>query len=131
MKNQKIKQSTKNLKLWVIAWTLSTALATFGPKFIWEGQAILTALGILLNTAIGAGMILSNIRHLKSMDELQRKIHLDAMGIALGVGVVGGLSYSMMDTTNLIANNAEISHLVILISLTYMAGILIGNKQYK
>ena len=76
-------------------------------------------------------MILTNIKHINSMDDLQRKIQLDAMGIALGVGVVGGLSYSLLDTTNLISKDAEISFLVILISITYMLGLLIGTKRYK
>ena len=53
------------------------------------------------------------------------------MGIALGVGIVGGLSYSLLDTTNLITQDAEISFLIILIALTYMAGIIIGQKRYK
>ena len=53
------------------------------------------------------------------------------MGLALGVGVVGGLSYSLLDTTNVISHNAEISFLVILISLTYLISVLIGLKRYK
>ena len=36
-----------------------------------------------------------------------------------------------MDTTNLVPFDAEISHIVILISFTYMAGILFGNRKYK
>ncbi len=72
-------------------------------------------------------MILANIRHLKGIDELQRKIQLEAMGIALGLAVMAGLAYSSLDQTNIISYNAEISHLVILIGVTYMAGILIEN----
>ena len=52
------------------------------------------------------------------------------MALALGVGVVGGLSYSLLDTTNLIAQDAEISYLVILIALTYLASVVIGQKRY-
>ena len=76
-------------------------------------------------------MILVNIKHLNGLDELQKKIQLEAMGIALGVGIVGGLSYSLLDTTNLITQDAKISFLIILIALTYMAGIIIGQKRYK
>ena len=53
------------------------------------------------------------------------------MGIALGVGVVGGLSYSLLDQSNVITQDAEIGFLVMLISLTYMIGTLIGQKRYK
>ena len=125
------KKVVKKLALWTILWTGSMALATFGPKFIWNESVLLTIAAVIINLLFGAGMILTNIKHINSMDDLQRKIQLDAMGIALGVGVVGGLSYSLLDTTNLISKDAEISFLVILISITYMLGLLIGTKRYK
>jgi hypothetical protein len=75
-------------------------------------------------------MILMNIKHINSLDDLQKKIHLDAMGIALGVGIVGGLTYTLLDITNLITQDAEISFLVIFITLTYLIALLIGQKRY-
>ena len=65
------------------------------------------------------------------MDEMQQRIQLESMAWALGVGVFGGLTYSLFDITNLIASDAEIAFLVIGISFTYMAGIAIGNLRYK
>ena len=135
MKNQdwktQNKKNTKNLALWPMAWTLSMALATFGPKFIWEGDNMLTIIGIILNVLLGVGMIFANSRHLNGLDDLQKKIQLEGMAIALGVGIVGGLSYSLLDTTNLISQDAEISHLVILILLTHMFSVFIGQNRYK
>lgn len=137
MKNQNENWATLNRKntvwlaYWTIAWTASMALAAFGPKYLWAGNTALTILAILLNLGLGLGMILANIRHLKGLDELQQKIQLEAMGIALGVGVVGGLSYSLLDTTNVMQGDAEISVLVILIGLTYLASVVIGQIRYK
>ena len=129
--SSRTKKNTINLAFWTISWTLSMALATFGPRYLWESGSILTILAILINAGFGVGMILANVRHMKGLDELQQKIQLEAMGIALGVGVVGGLSYSLLDVTNVIETDAEISFLVILIGLTYMAGIIIGQVRYK
>lgn len=129
--NTRVKKNTKNLGLWTMAWVLSMAIATFGPKFIWESETVLTVAGIILNALLGVGMILANIRHLNSLDDLQKKIQLEGMAIALGVGIVGGLSYSLLDTTNIITQDAEISYLVILISLTYLVSVFIGQKRYK
>jgi hypothetical protein len=42
--NTKIKKSTKKLTLWGMLWTGSMALATFGPKFIWDENVTLTIL---------------------------------------------------------------------------------------
>lgn len=125
------RKNTLNLALWTGAWVITMAISTFGSLLIWKGNNTFTALAILLNFLVGIGMILANIRHLKGLDELQRKIQLEAMGIALGLAVVAGLAYSSLDQTNIISYDAEISHLVILIGVTYMAGILIGNSRYR
>lgn len=129
--NTQSKKTIKKLAIWTMLWVFSLAVATFGPKFIWDENVALTVLAVVLNALFGLAMILINIKHINSLDELQKKIQLDAMGVALGVGVVGGISYSVLDITNLITQDAEISFLVILISLTYMIGILIGQKRYK
>ena len=129
--NTQTKKNTINLAIYTALWTVSLAIATFGPIFFWEGNKTLTFIGVVVNAIFGVLMILVNIKHLNGLDELQKKIQLEAMGIALGVGIVGGLSYSLLDTTNLITQDAEISFLIILIALTYMAGIIIGQKRYK
>ena len=76
-------------------------------------------------------MIVANKNHLKGLDEMQQKIQLDAMAISLGVGIVCGISYSLLDQTNLISYDAEISHLIILMGLTYSAGTIIGRNRYQ
>lgn len=129
--NTQNEKNIKKLAIWTMLWTSSMALATFGPKFIWDENVALTVLAVIINALLGVGMILINIKHINSLDDLQKKIQLDAMGIALGVGVVGGLSYTLLDITNLITKDAEISFLVIFISLTYLVGLLIGQKRYQ
>jgi len=69
-------------------------------------------------------------QHPARLDELQQKIQLEAMGLALGVAVVVGLAYSSLDVTNVIPWDAEISNLVILVALTYIAGVFIGQRRY-
>ncbi|WP_224487915.1 hypothetical protein [Robertkochia flava] len=123
-------KNTVRLAVWTGAWVVSMALAAFGPKFVWNENKTLSVLAILLNVSMGIMMILANRTLIKGMDELQRKIQIDAMAISLGVGVVGGLAYSLLDTTNVIPWDAEISFLVVLISVTYMIGIFVNQKRY-
>tara|TARA_B110000285_G_scaffold174479_1_gene195634 strand:- start:297 stop:704 length:408 start_codon:yes stop_codon:yes gene_type:complete len=129
--NKEIKANNNNLKLWSVLWVVSMAITTFGRIFIWEENTALNILTILINLGFGVGMILANRKYINALDDLQKKIQTDAMGIALGVGVVGGLSYSLLDQSNVITQDAEIGFLVMLISLTYMIGTLIGQKRYK
>ncbi len=126
----RVKQEAVKLGYWTLAWVLSTALVAFGPMFMWDARG-LTVAAIALNVLLGAGMIRANKHHLESLDELQQKIQLQAMGLTLGVTLVAGLAYSMLDTTNLIASDAEISFLIILMGLTYMTTLLFLNRKYR
>lgn len=124
-------KNTLVLFYWTLAWVLATALVAFGPEFIWHSSKPLTILAILLNVGIGFGMIFAVKRHLKGLDEMHQKIQLDAMAVSLGVGLVLGLAYSSLDTKNLIPFDAEISHLVILMSLTYCLAIYFGIRKFR
>ena len=65
-----------------------------------------------------------------NLDELQRKIHLESLALTLGLAIVVGLSYSLLDVTNLINYDAEISNLVIFIGLTYLVLVTINSRRY-
>lgn len=115
---------------WTGAWVVTMALATFGPTRVWQAPS-LTLLVILANLAIGLGMIWANVRHLDTLDEMMRRIQLEAMALALGVGVVVGLSYALLDSTDLIATDADIAILVMLIGVTYLGGTAVGCWRYR
>ena len=124
------RRNTIRLGIWTGAWLLSMAAAVFGPIFVWESRAV--SLGaIIVNVGLGIGMMIANKRHLDGLDELQRKIQLDAMALALGLGLVLGLGYSAMDIANVIEFDAEISFLVMMIGAIYLIGVLLGRRKYR
>lgn len=125
------RKNVRHLAYWTGSWVLTMAIVAFGPALIWNYNTSITILFILINTFIGIGMLLMNRKYLNALDEMHRKVNMDAMAIALGVGVVGGMSYSMLDIANVVLFDAEISHLVILIGLTYFIGVVIGYIRYK
>jgi hypothetical protein len=124
-------RNTVRLGFWTLGWVATMAVANFGPKFLWGHNESFTVVAILINMAVGAGMILANKRHLQGLDEMHQKIQLEAMALSLGVGLIVGLSYSNLDVTNIISADAEISHVVILMGLTYLAGVIVGNRKYR
>jgi hypothetical protein len=127
-------RNTKNTLVvfyWTIAWVLTTALVKFGNEYVWHSNGLLTGLAILLNVVIGFGMVLAVKRYLMGLDEMQQKIQMDAMALSLGVGLVIGLGYQSMGQTNLIPFDAEVSHMIMLMSLTYIVGILAGLRKYR
>ncbi|MGY8968604.1 MAG: hypothetical protein ACKVHT_08900 [Flavobacteriales bacterium] len=124
-------KNTKELRLWTLSWTLSMAIATFGPQFLWNEESVGTLLAIIVNLILGIRMILANRKFINSGDELQKKIHLESLGLTLGLAVIVGLSYSLLDQKNLISGDAEISVLVLFIGITYLVTMTINNRKYK
>ena len=123
--------SEAKVAYWGLAWLLATAGATFGPELLWGYGTLITSIGIAIQLALGFGMIWAFKGVLLAMDELQRLIQLEAISLALGVGVVVGVSYELLEDIKLITFQPEISHLIILITLTYSFGLFLGNRRYQ
>lgn len=133
MKSMKLERNkrVRKLAVWTWSWVATMAIATFGPAYIWDHHPFLTPFAITVNFANGILMILANRDLFNHFDELEKKIHLESLGITLGLAVVIGLSYSLLDTTDLIRQNAEIGFLVMFIGVTYMISVFINSRRYK
>jgi UDP-N-acetylmuramyl pentapeptide phosphotransferase/UDP-N-acetylglucosamine-1-phosphate transferase len=124
------KKSRVQLGFWTLSWLVTLALATFGPKFIWDDHSIFTILAVVVNLVNGVLMILANRKMFNHYDELERKIHLESMGLTLGLAIIVGLTYSLLDQTNLIQSEAEIGLLVGFIGISYLIALLINRRRY-
>ncbi len=116
---------------WNGAWAAATALMSFGPKFLWNKSLGFTLLAVGLDIAVGVGMILANKKYLAELDEFQRKVQLNSMGITLGVGLIAGVPLSVMDAYHVIPFHADIAHLSILMALTFLVSNLYGTWRYR
>ena len=103
----------------------------FGPKFLWNRALVFTLLAVGLDVAVGVGMILANKNYLAGLDELQRKVQLDSMGITLGVGLIAGAPISVLDAYDVIPFHADIAYLLILMALTFGVANLYGTRRYR
>ncbi len=124
-------RNTAQLRWWAAAWCASTALAAFGPKLLWDFNTPLTVAAVLINLSVGIGMIMATTRYLRGLDEMQQKIFLNAGTLTLGVGLVCGLSYDLLEDVRLIGFEPAISHLVILMALTFVASTIYGHGRYR
>jgi len=122
---------TKSLALWTGLWLVTTAIASFGPTLAWNGNVLLTGIAIAISVAAGWLMVKANIKHVLAQDEMQQRIALEAMGLTLGMTLIAGIGYSLLDTSNLIHNDAEISVLVIFMGLAYLANLLLAQRRYS
>jgi peptidoglycan/LPS O-acetylase OafA/YrhL len=110
---------------------VTTALMAFGPRFLWNRSTVFTLAAVALDMAVGVGMILANKRYLAELDDLQRKVQLNSMGITLGVGLIVGVPFSVMDSYHMIPFHADIAFLLIVMALTFAASNLYGTRRYR
>lgn len=134
----KMKQERKKriiqLAVWTWSWVGTLAIATLGPKFIWNEHSVFTTFAIMLNLFNGILMILANRKLFNHFDELERKIHLESMGLTLGLSVIVSLSFSLLVQTDLIPSmklNDGIGFLIAFIGITYMITLVINRKRYS
>ena len=123
--------NTITLRNWTFAWVITMAIAAFATKFIWDFNTALTITDMLINLAVGFRMLIANRTYLRDLDEMQQKILLEAMALALGVGLVVGLSYELLEDIKLITYQPEIPHVVILMGITYLIAVFSGYRKYQ
>ena len=127
----RVRTSVLQLFRWCGAWGGTCALLAFGPKFLWNESLVFTLLAIGLNVCVGIRTIVANKKYLEELDELQRRVHLNSLAITVGVAMIVGVPYSVMDSYHVIPFHADVSHLVVLMALTYGASNLYGTWRYR
>ena len=119
---------TAGLAGWAIAWAGTLALARFGPASLWDSEAVSWA-AVALNVAVGIGWIVAHVRFLRSIDEMHRKVVLDALAVTFGVGWVGGLAYVVAENADLVSGDLQV--FVALLGGVYVVAVAGGLLRYR
>jgi hypothetical protein len=127
----RIRTNVIRLFRWTGAWAAATALMAAGPGFLWKKALGFTLLAVGLDVAVGVGLILAHKKYLDELDELQRKVQLNSLAITAGVALIVAVPYSVMDAYHVIPFHANMSHLVMLMSVTFGVCNLYGTKRYR
>jgi hypothetical protein len=128
-----MKEQKKQIKImlaWTLAWVASLAFLTGAENSLWD-NIIFTQIGLIINLAIGIGMIIANKNLFKTYDELQKKIQFEAMAITLGLAVVVGLVYEVSFDFGVIDKEPEFEYLMLFISFSYIASNIINARRYR
>ena len=128
-----MKEQKKQIKImlaWTLAWVASLAFLTGAENSLWD-NIIFTQIGLIINLAIGIGMIIANKNLFKTYDELQKKIQFEAMAITLGLAVVVGLTYEVSFDFGVTNKEPEFENLMYFICFSYMASTIINSRKYR
>jgi len=122
----------ENLKLvlWVFVWTASSVISQKAKAYGWWEAEWITLLSIAINAALGLLLVHYYRQMLNRMDDLQRKIHLEAISISFGLGLVLSISYTILVTWGYIINE-QVSDIFTLMCISYAAAIVSNTVRYK
>ena len=129
--DRRVARRTAWLALSTLVWVMTIALAQFGPALLWNHQPVLSWAAVGLTLVTGAAWIVAHGLYLRAGDDLHRKISLDALAIALGVGVVSMLSYASAKTAGLMAFESDIAVFTGVIAVTYIVMMVVGTVRYR
>lgn len=84
---------------------------------------------VMLPALVGVGVVMVYLLHLRVLDELQRRIQLEALGLAFGVGVLYAMSFQLYAVVYDTAGKHSQAAAVLL--LAWIAGQLLAKWRYK
>jgi len=114
------------------AWNIGLALAFAGSVFILALDVVNPTLGYALAAVtlfLGVSAIRAYVRFLRSADELLRKIHLEAIAMAFGAGVVSILTWELLEMAG--APDLDRSLFAAAMLIFWGVGQAIGIRHYS
>lgn len=127
---KRMQRGTKHLFIWTLAWVLSNALVVIGSEDLWNFAKTPTLVALAVNLLLGIKMLLAFKQHLMDMDEMQRKIHFNALAIALGTTMILGSIMGMLEPAKLMEQDPSPSALLIVMSISYITAVFVNLKRY-
>lgn len=124
-------RSTVGFLIWTVGWAATLAVARFGPGLWGSGLSAASWIAVAVNVLVGVGWIIAFTRLLRSLDELQRKIMLDALAVALGVGWVAGFGYVVADLASLVTPEVNVAVLPALMGVVFIIAFVAGRIRYR
>ncbi len=123
------RRNRRLVTIWSMAWGLAFTVVAFGIKRLeWSSEATLA--GVIGTSILGIGTVVAYRRFLLETDELRRKIEVEALALAFGVGVFGGLSCWLLAVSGALAIK-DFAFVFVAMIFTHVLGILLGCRRYS
>jgi hypothetical protein len=84
----------------------------------------------LFTSLLGAGTVLAYRRFLREADELRRKIEIEALALAFGVGVFGEATHFLLLASGAVSAHSS-AYVLAGMVFTYSAAALVQRRRYS
>ena len=121
-----------NLKVvgWILSWMATLVVSDKAALYDWWSSEWLTLLSIAVNAGLGLWVIRTYVKLLRGMDDLQRKIQLEAIALSLGITAVGTITYSLLVTWGYIQDE-EVNDIFLLLCVSFSFSLILNSVRYR
>jgi hypothetical protein len=124
------RRNQRRIIVWGLAWMVTWLAAGFLIKFDLIPPGMLAAVAAtLVPMVLGIGTVLAYRHFLREADELRRKIEVEALALAVGVGLVGGFTYFLLERAAVVSESGVLV-MIMLITFTHAVGVVLGQRRY-
>lgn len=127
------KRDVKNanrVNLLTLFWALTLMISTFLSENELLNSGLAITLVFCIHTLIGIAMLTSYRHFLIQLDEMERKVQLNALALSVGIAIISFSSYSILENSAIVPP-LNAAYLIVLIALTYIVGIIKGRISYR
>lgn len=82
-----------------------------------------------LNLALAVAALLAYVRYLREADELQRRIHLEALALGFGGGWLAVAGYRLFELLG--SPYVDRGSVIFVMAILYTLGIVLGQRRYR
>jgi hypothetical protein len=120
------KKNANKVNLWAFGWMGTLMLNAILFEAYESTNLILFSLILLGHIGCGIMLVLSYRKFLSELDEMERKVQLEALALAVGFAILVFSTGGILSSIDVVPSPSA-SILIAVISLTYMAGLIVGR----
>jgi drug/metabolite transporter (DMT)-like permease len=123
------RRNQQTMLIWLFIWMLAWVAANITIKEDMATSGVPAVAAVALPALLGVVVIFAYWKFIREADELQRKIHLDALALGFGIGVVGALTMHLLARLEVISAQ-DISTIGAVMMVAYSIGVLLGTRRF-
>ena len=122
------RRNSRHANLWLFVWMASFVAGVFAIKNQWISPGLATWLAIAGSTAFGLIAVRKYMHFLREADELLRKIHLEALALGFGAGLVANFTMSLIERVR--EQPFDMGDMLLVMVIFYVIGVFVGTRRY-
>ncbi len=124
------RRNKRRMRAWLLSWMGSWLAIIMALRFDWLPQGLLATTLTILSAVLGLFALAAYRRFLLEADELHRKIQLEALAAAVGIGVLGGLTAWLLVLTGALESFDGL-WIIVAMLFSHGIGVFIGQRRYS